>query len=223
MPLRETPMRPSDNPFRAQRLDMLTFRPQGLDWPAIEQRLHELDRRAAIVGPEGSGKTTLLRELGARLQTQGYRARWAHLTRDRRQFPRETARQLTHGLGPRDVILFDGASHLALPHWRRFRWRARRAGGLIITAHAGRRLPRLLWTQTGPRLLAALVEELLEQAGCPHAPAIDTAELCRRHRGNIRAALRELYDRFAALPRTVASPDALSRSRALLANDFGDR
>lgn len=191
-------MRPCDNPFRVGRLEALPFQPQGTDWAALEGRLHELGLRASIVGPEGSGKTTLLRELSRRLEASGWRTRRMQLTLDRRRFTLADAEALTRGAGPRDVILFDGAGHLSLPRWWAFRRMARRAGGVIITAHRGRRLPVLLRTRTDAALLEELVASLLGEAKpAPVRAPGDLAALYRRHGGNIREALRDLYDHYA--------------------------
>lgn len=196
-------VRPFENPFRMRQLESLTFRPQGTDWPTLERRLEQLGRRGAIIGPEGSGKTTLLRQLGERLAGQGYRTRWVQITRDRPTFPRQEAQRLTADLSSRDIILFDGAGHLLLPRWWAFRWRAHAAGGLLITAHSGRRLPPLLRTRTDVHLLAELMRELFDREGWrveqTQRVAIDPADLYRRHGGNMRTALREMYDHYAGI------------------------
>ncbi len=198
-------MRPRDNPFRVERLEALHFRPQGMDWATLEHRLMRLNLRAAIIGPEGSGKTTLLRELGDRLEGWGYCTRWIQVGRDRRP-PPGSLRAAVRGLDERDVILFDGVGHLSPPRWWAVRWRSRRAGGLIVTGHRGRPLPVLIRTRTDPALLAALIRSLLWQAhevGCGLA-GMEVAEVEReaaalwhRHGGDVRAALRSLYDRCA--------------------------
>lgn len=199
-------MRAADNPFRVQRLHSLAFRPQGIDWPALMHRLNGLGRRAAIVGPEGTGKTTLLRELGGRLKQQGYRTRWLQVGRDRR-LPRRALAEATTDLGARDVVLFDGAGHLLPPRWWWLRRRCRDAGGLIITAHFGRRLPVLLRTRTDAALLCSLIAELLPDVSPAHWPA-DPQALLHRHGGNVREALFELYDRFARMP--AVGPEQLT-------------
>ncbi len=198
-------MRPRDNPFRVERLEALDFRPQGMDWATLEHRLMRLNLRAAIIGPEGSGKTTLLRQLGDRLEGWGYRTRWVQVGRDRRP-PPGSLRAAMEGLDERDVVLFDGAGHLPPPRWWAVRWRCRRAGGLIVTGHRGRPLPVLIRTRTDPVLLAALIRSLLSQAhdadsGLAGMTAMEVdgvaSALWHRHRGDLRAALRSLYDRCA--------------------------
>ncbi|MBV8881275.1 MAG: hypothetical protein JO332_15015, partial [Planctomycetaceae bacterium] len=98
-------------------------------------------------------------------------------------------------LTDRDLILFDGAEQLGWFAWNSFERRSRAAGGLLVTLHQPGRLPTLLGTRTSPELLAGLVDQILG------ADAADVRELVRRlherHDGNLREALRELYDCYA--------------------------
>jgi hypothetical protein len=70
------------------------------------------------------------------------------------------------------------------------RLRTRRAGGLVITSHRPGLLPTLFECTTSPELLAEIVGEL-------SGADLEAGELYERHRGNVRDALRELYDRWA--------------------------
>jgi hypothetical protein len=54
----------------------------------------------------------------------------------------------------------------------------------------------LIQCETSPSLLQSVVEELLPHP-LPGLPAVE--ELFHRHQGNVRDALRELYDRCATL------------------------
>ena len=78
-----------------------------------------------------------------------------------------------------------------------FRWRARRAGGVIITAHGSGRLPTLVVCATNAALLDRIIRRLTPDVLAAAPPA---ADLFTRHRGNLRNALRELYDVYAAAP-----------------------
>jgi hypothetical protein len=99
-------------------------------------------------------------------------------------------------VGPRDVFLVDGADALSWLDWLRFKRFARRAGGLVVTTHAPGRLPTLVECATSPGLLREIVEALLGPAEA--ASWRDRAEeIYARHRGNLREALRELYDLHA--------------------------
>ena len=183
-----TPAR--DNPFRVDRLHALAFEPQGMTWAAMLQRLHRLRCRAAIVGPHGSGKTTLLEALASHFQASGKQPRLLFRNaEDGRGIPPawlETLETLT----PRDVLLVDGYSHLGIKQRRQLRSAARHVSGLIVTAHHRCRLPTLIRTRTDPALLGRLVTQLTGQT----LPADTLVDLHRRHRGNLREALRELYD-----------------------------
>jgi hypothetical protein len=187
-------MRARDNPFATDRVLKVRYRPQGWSWEALLARLAALDYRAAIVGPEGHGKTTLLEDLGQRLAARGLRARDLRLTRERPAFSREFLRELWATVGERDVLLLDGAEQMGRLAWWRFARRARKARGLVITSHRAGLLPTLVECETSAGLLRGIVEDL-----APGVAAGGRAEaLFARHGGNVREALRELYDVHAA-------------------------
>jgi hypothetical protein len=80
--------------------------------------------------------------------------------------------------------------------------RAHAAAGLIVTSHLPGLLPTLHECRTTPELLAAIVGELGGEEAALAAPG-----LFGRHRGNLRDALRELYDEAAG----ITSPSAARR------------
>lgn len=182
-------MRAHENPFRVDRVDSLAFEPQDTTWPALLEHLTALDFRAAIVGPHGSGKSTLLRDLGPRLRAAGRLPRYAFLNRDAPRPGLRALGALGASLSPREILLFDGACHLPMPHWRTLRRAARGAGGLVITAHHEGRLPTLLRTHTSPTLLRRLASQLSPDARLLPAEALHAA-----HDGNLRDVFRALYD-----------------------------
>jgi len=187
------------NPFAAGRVEALDYRfPEGVDWPVLWERLEALDFRAALVGPEGRGKTSLLEQLGERLEARGFTSRRATLRRGQRRLPRSERRRLLRDLGPRDVLLIDGVQELSRWSWWRLRRRSRKAGGLVITSHREGVLPTLLRCETSPELLEELVAELLGREKPEDLAALDLPALYERHGGNVREALWELYDRWAA-------------------------
>ena len=208
-------LRPRDNPFTSQRIHALAWRPPpgagGVSSVGeLAVRLDGLGGRGALVGPHGHGKSTLLEELGDHLVRRSPDLVPSRLTagRDRRPERHELGGFL-RGVTSRHLLLVDGFDHL--PPWTR--WRIRRAAGpaaaLVVTSHRVPRhtpggLPTLLHCTTTPALLADLVDELL--AGAPPAvspppvslpPLPSAADLHRRHAGNLRDALHELYDRCA--------------------------
>jgi hypothetical protein len=161
---------------------------------ALLPRLDVLRRRAAIVGPHGSGKTTLLEDLEHVLARRGLRITHLRLDTEGPRLPREwpaSARRLDAG----DIVCVDGAELLGPIAWTHLRWQVRRAGGVIITTHRPGRLPTLIACRTSPALLDRIIRRLAPAGGVATPPV---AELFARHHGNLREALRELYDVHAA-------------------------
>jgi hypothetical protein len=192
-----------DNPFRVARvLSAIRYEvPAGSDDEdragavSLLLRLEALRYRAAIVGPHGSGKTTLLEDLAGVLAERGFRITHVRLDTDGPRLPREW-RSTARLLDGSDIVCLDGAEQLGPIAWQRFRWRARRAGGLIVTTHSHGRLTTLIECTTSVSLLHRIIERLAPNGLAAAAPP--AAELFARHRGNLRDALRELYDIYAA-------------------------
>jgi hypothetical protein len=199
-------MRPArDNPFRVDRITTLGYQPLEATWPQLLDRLEGMHFCGAVVGPSGSGKTTLLDTLADHLARRGLRVARLFSSVDVRPLRSEVTAVLERTF---DVLLLDGADHLDPLAWRRIR-RAilRRDRGLVITTHRPGRLPTWVTCRTDPALLCRLVKRLLS-AGGPNAPACpDRAVLeglYRQYNGNIRDALRRLYDIMADGPDTSA-------------------
>jgi hypothetical protein len=190
-------VRARDNPFRTDRVLDVRYRLASGSWGDLLSRFDALGRRAAIVGPQGSGKTTLLEDLAPRFRAKGYIVRDLRLDTETPRFDPDVLERFFASLTPRDVLLFDGAEQLGAFAWNRFERRTRAAAGLLVTLHLPGRLPTLLETSTSPALLAGLVEQILGPLP-PDVQAI-LPDLYRRHEGNLRDALRELYDRYAAV------------------------
>lgn len=190
-------MRARDNPFSSERVLRVRYQPQGWTWDELLNRLRALRFRAAIVGPKGSGKTTLLEDLAGLLSDRGYVTRHCRLTTENRSFGVADWRRITSHLGPRDIVLLDGCEQLSWIRWHHFRLATHGAGGLIVTTHFPGRLPTLLRTTTSPMLLAQILRQLTVER-----PA-DMDDLHARHRGNLREAIRELYDCAATRPLTA--------------------
>jgi len=187
-----------ENPFRSERvIETIRYTCPDADLETLIARLAALRYRAAIVGPHGAGKTTLLEDLERALQDRGFRVTSLRLTTDDRRLPDSWPSRAT-GLGPIDIVCLDGAEQLSMIRWLWFRWRARRAAGLIVTSHARGRLPLLIECTTSADLLERIVRRL-SPGTAEGAPS--SADLYRRHHGNLRDALRELYDFHAAAQR----------------------
>ena len=193
-------MRARDNPFAVQRVHAIRYRLTGVTWEELLERLAALGFRAALVGPHGHGKTTLLEDLGARLAERGYKIRTATLRQGERRLGAARSAALFRDPGPRDLLLVDGAEQLDALSWWTLRLRGRAAAGLIVTSHRPGLLPTLHECRTTPELLAEIVAELSGRAD-----GEETAELFAHHGGDLRLALRELYDRAAGLTSTSAA------------------
>ena len=190
-------MRARDNPFRTDCVLSVRYRLAEGTFDDLLARFEAMGRRAAIVGPKGTGKTTLLEDLAPRLRDRGFTVRELRLDEEHPGFEGSFLREFLRSLGGRDVILFDGAEQLGRFAWYRFERATRAAGGLLVTTHHEGRLPSLIQTTTTPELLDRLVEEILGSRASEVRSL--TRGLFEKHRGNLRDALRELYDHYALI------------------------
>ncbi len=188
-------MRARDNPFRSERVLQVGYQLQGVTWGELLARCEAMQYRSAIIGAHGTGKTTLLEGLEARLRQQGFGTRFIRLDAEHRALSPGFLDGLCASLTGNEVLLFDGAEQMSPLAWRWFRWRARRARGLLITTHQPGRLPTLWECRTSPALLADIASELLRVQ--PASILEVAADLFSNHEGNLRDALREWYDRVA--------------------------
>jgi hypothetical protein len=191
--------RPADNPFAVERTESLACRLRTATWPHLVGRLDLLGGRAAVVGPHGSGKSTLLAELACRLDGEVVAARIPGSCRRpwtvvRTQLPRRV--DATHS------ILLDGGEQLGTLAWSRLRVVTAPARRLVMTVHAPGRLPTLVTLRPDVLLLRDLVRELAPADAAALDPLLPG--IFRRHRGNIRECLRELYDLFAGRMRVAS-------------------
>ena len=191
-PRRQLPAR--DNPLAMSLTTNVAFRFASHDWEFHFQRLSELGFRASIVGRRGSGKSTLLAELHHELERRGVDSHFVFLPQDRglhaamlnAAFERSRAGA---------VLLVDGIERLGLFQRRKLLNRARKSAGLVITKHHRCKLPTWIQTQTSPELMTDVLVDL----NLDHPQVILAGQVAfEKHDGNIRNALRELYDQFAA-------------------------
>ncbi len=184
-------MRARDNPFRTESVLRVRYRLLGIEWDQLLRRCEQLQYRAGLVGAYGSGKTTLLEDLEPKLRDKGFET--VRIRLNQQSSPQEhwSVPRMTS----RHIILFDGAEQLSWLPWQFFKWRTCRAAGLIITTHKPGRLPTLWECRTSSGLLSDIMAEVL--AGSRFTPPADPADLFRKHKGNLREALRECYDQMA--------------------------
>src|SRR5262245_40682088 len=189
-------MRARDNPFATARVERVAFRLSESGWDELIDRFAKLNFRASLVGPKGSGKTTLLEEFDLRLQARGFQTVPLRLREEKRRFSvvelKEMAAQLTRS----HMVLLDGAEQMPRLQWMRFKHLTRRAAGLLVTTHRPALLPTLWECRTTPGLLSDIVDDLL--GGNSPVGGCDLDALFHRHQGNLREALRDLYDTYSA-------------------------
>lgn len=185
-------LRACDNPFAVHRVLRERYRLDDAAWSQLLHRLETQRHRGALVGPPGAGKTTLLEDLAERLKASGWKICFLRLNSERRPFALRSLHGRVSDVGPRDFVLLDGAEQLGPVAWHLFRFWTRRARGIVLTSHRTGRLPLLHRCATSP----ALLRELVHSLGVELSPE-ESALLYAQHRGNLRHALRELYDRHA--------------------------
>lgn len=188
-------MKAKDNPFKTDSVLGVRYRLRDRSWGELLEQLRQLGYRAAIVGPHGSGKTTLLEDLEPRLASLGFNVIHLRLDDETRRFERGFLRRLFRTLGERDLLLFDGAEQMNQFAWLRFKRGTKRAAGLIVTSHSHGRLPTLIECRTSSELLCEIIRELIGDEA--EARCGMTEKLHAKHEGNLRDALREMYDMYS--------------------------
>jgi energy-coupling factor transporter ATP-binding protein EcfA2 len=188
-------MKARDNPFAVERIGTIRYRPLHTTLDRLGARLHELNYRAAITGPEGSGKTTLIEDLQRVFQDKGIKTNLVFVN-NASLFDSPACRQLLSELTRDQIVLLDGADLIRRSDWSLLkRHTITRAYGLVVTSHKRGLLPTLIECSTNPALLKDIVAELLPQNYTIPTEFLDS--LHERHKGNLRTCLRELYDLYA--------------------------
>jgi hypothetical protein len=183
------------NPFRADRIEALRYRLDEASWRALLDRFVAHERRGVLVGPHGSGKTTLREEIERRLRADGFTVRSLVLGDDRR-VAWSDLRTLVADADAQTVISLDGIDRMSSLLWWRFRRSTTTIGGILATSHVCGRLPVLHHHETSADLVRSLIQELTDAATATTLHS-RCAVLFERHRGDVRACLRSLYDEFA--------------------------
>lgn len=168
-------------------------------------------RVVAVMGPHGHGKSTLVAAVAVAARAAGWAVREVRV-----RSPLESWRPVAAAIAAaRGTFLACDGWERAFPGTATAVRIIAAARGLrvVVTVHRRGSLPILARCDTSPRLLAQLVARLPDHAGLISAHDVDDAY--RRHEGNLREALYDLYDRFerqsrrlrqATIPATAASP-----------------
>lgn len=182
-------MKARENPFRSQRIEALSFRAWDFTLDEVLALLDSFGGHGAIVGPHGSGKTTLLEALKPLCEARGYPTYLVRLAKP--SWPSFLPPQ-----GVRCALLLDEADALGKRAKPFLEAIAAECDLLVASTNGQGLLPTLVELRTSPDLLMNLVCELLEGQDLGEvAPGLPG--LWKKHRGDLRASFRELYDRFA--------------------------
>jgi len=179
-----------NNPFAGDRIEReIEFDPAwcGTTWSQILERWRHLEHRAAIVGPHGSGKTFFLRAFGQRIDSPVERF---FLNEETPTLSTEDWQRLHDAIAAGSTILLDGSEQLSWTARRKFQHLTRQQR-VIVTRHRQAHWPTLLKTTSSPELLIHLIEKLSSE----RLSVSGAKQLLSRHKGNVREALWECYDR----------------------------
>ncbi len=185
-------MNARNNPFTSRHVESLAFQCPDMSLAAIMSRLKKLNYRAAIVGPEGSGKTTLLETIGDRMRQDGFKRVYIRFDEENKRLKKDFFDPIPKKLIKGHAFLVDGTEQLSWMAWKRFCLYTKNAKAVIITSHVKKKMPTLLNTTTSPELLYDLVLKLVGEEEMVSKQEI--SRLFDSHQGNIRLALRTLYD-----------------------------
>lgn len=217
-----TRVRPA-NPFATRYVapGKLPWIECGTSIEQLVDRFQELGGRCQIIGPHGSGKSTLLEHLIPKLGYIEYRENASEHTLKTAPFedvPHCDAQpvcwfSLRRGFSVMNslkrflqtqplcgILVVDGAEQLGWWQRRRLvRWSQRTKSKLLLTAHRDLGLPDLWQTSVSASLAQQVVQQAyLNALGSPTVPdeieETQWALLLRKHKGNLRECLMELYD-----------------------------
>lgn len=182
------------NPFATRwvRPGAIPFHfPSGESLATLLDRLRQQHGWGEIVGPHGSGKSTLLAALRPALEQSGRQIVWFELHDGQRRLPPPWPELC---VTPQTTVIVDGYEQLSWwQAWRLRRHVRRHGGGLVVTTHQPRGLPRLFETHTS----LALAEELTHELLATHPSRVtdsDVERLFNETHGDIRETFFRLYD-----------------------------
>ena len=189
------PERHRSNPFatrftRPGRVPPLDATGRAIDVTAVVESLP--GGVWAIEAPHGHGKTTLLLAVLEAAAARGRGTAFIQVRSWRDAWPALTAVASMRQSG---VVGVDGweqlppgaAAIIRLAAW----WQT---GCVLATTHRPLGLRVLARCRTTPALLTAIIDRLPGHEG--HIAPADVSDAFHRHKGNVREALYDLYDRF---------------------------
>lgn len=183
------------NPFTTRHTRPGTLPPLAADGRPLDiaTLIRELMQAGGtgIEGPHGSGKSTLLTAMAAKLADDGLLAGCLRL-RGRRDAWAALGAICSATAG--QVVCLDGWETLGLVAAVARMLARTRGVRLVVTSHRPTGLPLVVRTTTTVALLAAIVHRLPDHAGL--IADADLPEAFASHRGDLREALLDLYDRF---------------------------
>ena len=196
-----------ENPFTATRMHSVRYKfSDGDSLRRLRLRLEASGGRGMIVGPEGSGKSTLLDELCRNFAASG---KTVFSLRAQRLNSIGSLRHLLSQLRQAssvECVFIDSSERLNRIIWSYVRWRLRKCKIIAGAAHSPGRLPTLYFTTTSSSLLSSIVKELLPRGA--EAPK-EISALFEEHGGNVRTALRELYDYYFSADASLELPQTV--------------
>jgi len=173
----------------------IRYRLSEAEWGELVERLAQMKYRGALVGRDGAGKSTLLQDIKEYFDRQGRAHKMVFVSEDIAVGWKQI-KEVLESKPQKAIMLVDGADHLSKICWIRLkRWVIRNDMGLIITSHHQGMLDTLMECRTTVELLKEIVGEFMKESE-PVADEI-LEQLYRKHDGNVRDALRELYDLFS--------------------------
>ena len=186
------------NPLCVELVTRIRYRFATRDWDWQLARLKQLNFRAAIIGPQGSGKTTLLYELLDHLRGSGVPCHHVFIPPNHRDHPPLLDEAIEKSRAD-SILLIDGMERLGIRQRQGLMNLTRQGQGLVVNLHRARRFPPRLptWirTTTSPNLMSQILKDL--DLDSPEIQVAGAAAFAKS-KGNIREALRDLYDQFSS-------------------------
>ena len=197
------------NPFSARFIQpgvISYIFPEGESLETMMSRFEAAGRRGEIIGPHGTGKSTLIAAMQQMLERNGNDLCVMTLHNGEHRLPFAPSKL---PIGDETILVVDGFEQLSW--WSRrvlFQLCGRRRRGILVTAHTPTGLPTLFETMMSPAIGMRVILELLDGVGAAveHSDRSPLAvsrtfDSLRRHDGNLRETLFELYDDYEAFRR----------------------